>query len=95
MKELIFKIVFLLNAVFCAFSQEDYKIDWTRGRIFSSAFSVVKNDYNFALNRIEAMDQIHEKAKANFVRVLKKININESLSVSDYFEQRSGKNQEL
>lgn len=95
MKKLFFlicTILFLINSVY---SQEDFKIDWIKGKIYSSASGTVKNDHNFALNRIEAMELIHEKAKANFVKGLKNININESDSVFDYFANRSDKNRDL
>jgi hypothetical protein len=74
---------------------EDYKIDWISGRIYSSAFVNYRNDNNFAENSIEGINEAHEKAKANFYRALKWINIYESVSVLSYFEERPEKNREL
>lgn len=76
-------------------ADENFEIDWINGRIYSSITIFAKSDYHFANNRLESINLAREKAKINFYRVMRRINIYESLSVLDYFERDDFKNREL
>ena len=89
----ILLMIFLLNIQIYSDGYSD--IDWIDGRVYSSYSIYNKNDYNFAANRLAGINIAREKAKINFYKVLKRINIYESLSLLDYFKERGGKNREL
>ena len=92
------KKIVLIIAIFCSFwvfSQEKENIDWINGKIYSSIFVYVKNDYDFAHNRLKEIDIAREKAKVNYYSILKKINLSESTPVLDYIENTGNKNRDL
>ena len=62
---------------------------------FSSAAFYSKNDSNFANNRIQGVEIAKQEVKTNFFKALQRINIYESTSVLNYFEEQSDKNREL
>ncbi len=76
-------------------SLENYKIDWETGKIYGSSFSYSMNNYDFANNSLKAINIAHEDAKKSLYKSLKNINIYESISVLNYFEERGEKNREL
>ena len=92
-------VVIILNLVIFLLiplsADENIMIDWKNGKIYSSVFIRVKNNYNFANNRLAGTESAKNKAKAYFYKALKKINLYESTSVFDYFEERVEKNREF
>ena len=93
-KILLFFLIFIfLDSI--VFADEGYYIDWIKGRIYSLVYINVKGDYNFANNSLKGIYDSQIKSKINFYKALKEINISESISVLDYFEERSERNREL
>ena len=90
---LILLLFIILNCK--VFPDEGYYIDWIKGKIYSLVYINVKGDQNFANNSLEGVYDSQVKSKINFYKALKDINISESVSVLDYFEERSDKNREL
>ena len=85
-------ISFLSAKIWC---DEEFYIDWQKGRIYSSVIAYVKNDFNFASNRLKEIRKAKDKVKANFYKALKTINIHDSVSFLNYFEESKEKNNEL
>lgn len=88
-------IILFVSINLLLYSLDLPEIDWGKGRLYSSVTVKIKADNNFAANRLTAIANGYEKAKANFYEILKKINISESTSLLKYFENRGDKNREL
>ncbi len=95
MKKLLFFLLIFLNFNSIVFSEESFYIDWINGRIYSIINRKVKGDHNFANNSLVEMQNAQGIVKVNFYKALKQINIFESVSVLDYFEESSEKYREL
>lgn len=74
---------------------DNYSIDWIKGRIYSSLTIKVRTDYNFAADRLEKINAAREEAKINYYKILKNINIFKSISILDYIEKHPDKNRQL
>ena len=98
-KNILLSIVFIIFTSFLLYSIEGKKagnlseIDWVNGRIYSSMVIKVKNDYNFANNSMEQIDNVKEKTRINFYSILKKINVYESFSVIDFVNDNNLNNE--
>ncbi len=95
MKKIIFILILQSLTFIPLFSNENLLIKWEDGKIYAYVFIKVKNDYNFADNALIGANSARNRAKAYFYEALKKINIYESISVLDYFEDKVEKNREL
>jgi len=99
MKKLtIFLFFVLLNSYFFANSSDnkDYLyIDWINGRIYSSTRITSKMDYTFIKDSLAKINDAKERAKINYYSILKRINMQDSMSVVDYIELSSEKSREL
>lgn len=94
MRRALTVLLFLLAAATLQ-GQEDSRIDWINGKIYSSITVTVKNDYNFAHNRMKEIEKAREKAKINYYRILKNLTLSDSLSLLDYLQNAGDKNRYL
>jgi hypothetical protein len=89
---LIFSVLFL---IFSVYAENNYKIDWVSGKIFSTVSLTSKSDYNFADKKIAGIEKINDETKTGFYKALKNLNVFGTESVLDYFEKDAEKNREL
>ncbi len=86
-------IIFVLTQVI--YAEEEHSIDWVTGRVYSHLTISVPNDHNAASNRMIQMERAREQAKVNYYRVLRLLNVEEGLSLLDYFDRDGYKSREL
>lgn len=94
MKKIIIFFIFYFSLLYLSPDAESH-IDWINGKIYSSETGEIKVDQNFAYNLLKTQEEIKEKAKLNFYKLLEKINLDDNQTVLSYFEERSEKNREL
>ena len=92
------KKIALLFVVIISFNLDSYEnsyIDWGDGKIYSTISVYTKNDYNFPHNRLKEIEIAREKAKINYYKILKGLNVYESIPVINYIERSNVQNSEL
>ncbi|HOJ64613.1 MAG TPA: hypothetical protein PLE45_09355 [Spirochaetota bacterium] len=96
MKKIYIFLIIVVNILLYSVENKEKNsyIDWVTGKIYSVITIYVKNDYNFPHKRLMEIEKAKDLAKINYYGILKNINISESKSVLDFFEE-TNKNSEL
>lgn len=90
-----FIIYLLLLSCLYVYADDESYVDWKKGKIYSSVVVNVPVDYKYAHNSLIQIEDAREKAKINYYRILKNINLMNAETVLENIENSGQKNRQL
>lgn len=79
MKRMCFAVYCLFfMSVFFSFASNNYRVDWSDGKVYSSAFFALDRNYNYPAQHLLLQEEAKNQAEINFYRVFKSIEVSDN-----------------
>lgn len=79
MKRICFVLYCLIfTSVFFVFASNNYRVDWSDGKVYSSAFFTLDRNYNYPAQHLLLQEEAKNQAEINFYRIFKSIEVSDN-----------------
>ncbi|MCH5149834.1 MAG: hypothetical protein J1G30_04125 [Spirochaetales bacterium] len=78
MKRICLVLYCLVFTSFFVFASNNYRVDWSDGKVYSSAFFTLDRNYNYPAQHLLLQEEAKNQAEVNFYRVFKNIEVSDN-----------------